>query len=98
MKKSDVYARVLAAVSQETEIDPDEIIGGGKRAEVVDARYIFVYILVRNGFYYREIARYTRITRQAVGRMVQLFDIRRARGGKIFEIALNAVRKRLENN
>ena len=98
MKKSEELAYILDVVSQETEITPEEITGGSKKSEILDARFIFVYMLARRGFRYREIALYTNITRQSACRIVNYFCIREAKGGKIFELNLNAIRKRLENN
>ncbi|MCM1216489.1 MAG: hypothetical protein NC209_03755 [Alistipes sp.] len=98
MRKSELFAHILDYVVVETEIEKEQILSSNKNAEVVDARYILVYILDRNGFYHREIARLSGISRQAVSRMISLFETRRFRGGKIFEITLNRICKKLENN
>ncbi|MCM1301892.1 MAG: hypothetical protein NC226_09240 [Bacteroides cellulosilyticus] len=98
MRKSELFAHILDCVVVETEIEKEQILSSNKNAEVVDARYILVYLLDRNGFYHREIARLSGISRQAVSRMISLFDTRLFRGGKIFEITLNRICKKLENN
>lgn len=98
MRKSELFAHILDCVVFETEIEKEQILSSNKNAEVVDARYILVYLLNRNGFYHREIARLSGISRQAVSRMISLFDTRRFRGGKIFEITLNRICKNLETN
>lgn len=98
MCKSEIFNQILNVVEKETEIERADILSANKNAEVVDARYMLVYLLYKKGLYYREIARMTGISRQAVGRMISLFDRRRFRGGKIFEITLNKVCNMLEIN
>lgn len=98
MRKSELFVHILDCVSLETEISKEDILSSNKCAEIVDARYMLVYLLSRNGFYYREIARLSGISRQAVSRMVSYFRIRRCKGGNIFEDTLKRVCKTLEIN
>lgn len=98
MCKSEIFNQVLSVIESETEIRRTEILSANKRAEVVDARYMLVYALHKKGFYFREIAHVSHITRQAVSRMISRFDIRRFQGGKIFETTLKRVCKSLEIN
>lgn len=86
MCKSSFFDRIICAVSQETEIPIEKIMGGGKTREEVDARYLAVYYLKDAGFYESDIARMLRITRQAVGAILRRFETRRKQSGKIFEI------------
>lgn len=98
MRNIELFNEILACVASATEIDQADILSSDKHAEVVDARYLLVYAAHRKGFYRREIARYSKITRQAVGRMLTCFDIRRSKGGNFFEINLKTICKRLEIN
>lgn len=50
MCKSEIFATILQTVSQETEIPPEQILSRKKDEETVDARYLLVYLLTRNGF------------------------------------------------
>lgn len=56
MKKSEIFASVLADVSAETEIDSDRILSSERKEEVVDARYLVIFLLLGNGFYPAMIA------------------------------------------
>lgn len=49
MCKSEIFATILQTVSQETEIPPEQILSRKKDEETVDARYLLVYLLTRNG-------------------------------------------------
>lgn len=51
MCKADIFNEIIQIVSRETEIAPKVILSGSKEAEVVDARYLLVYFLFKEGFY-----------------------------------------------
>lgn len=53
MCKSELYRQILGTVSQETEISEERILSKAKNAEIVDARYLLVYFLWRQGFHRR---------------------------------------------
>lgn len=44
MRKTEIFAKLLNQVSVETEIAEERIISHERVAEVVDARYILVYL------------------------------------------------------
>ena len=50
MCKADIFNEIIQIVSRETEIAPKVILSGSKEAEVVDARYLLVYFLFKEGF------------------------------------------------
>lgn len=56
MCKADIFNEIIQVVSRETEIAPKVILSGSKEAEVVDARYLLVYFLFKEGFYPSQIA------------------------------------------
>lgn len=76
MKKSEIFASVLADVSAETEIDSDRILSESKLEEVVDARYLVIYLLMKNGFYPRMIAERMRMSQRAVRKAQAGFEAR----------------------
>lgn len=76
MKKSEIFASVLADVSAETEIGSDRILSESKLEEVVDARYLVIYLLMRNGFYPRMIAERMRMSQRAVRKAHAGFEAR----------------------
>lgn len=56
MRKSEIFAGILADVSSEAEIDSDRILSSERKEEVVDARYLVIFLLLGNGFYPAMIA------------------------------------------
>lgn len=97
MRKSELFAQILSAVAEETELSTSEILSNRKTTEIVDARYLLVYLLVYFRFYRSEIARHLNITPQAVGRIFTNFDSR-CKQNRILESNLNRIRTELEHN
>lgn len=67
---------MLADVSAETEIASDRILSESKLEEVVDARYLVIYLLSKNGFYPRMIAERMRMSQRAVRKAQAGFEAR----------------------
>lgn len=51
MCKSEIFAKIIALVSKGTEIPTELIVSDNRVTEIVNARYILVYILYEKGFY-----------------------------------------------
>ena len=97
MCKSEIFQRTIEVVSRETEIDSEEIVGGGRTEEVVDARCIFFTMLREKGFTPPQIASKTHRTAAAVRYLLTKYDERIA-ANKMVELYAKNVRKELENN
>lgn len=78
MKKSEIFASVLADVSAETEIDSDRILSSERKEEVVDARYLVIFLLLGNGFYPAMIAERMGLSARAVRSAISGFEARLA--------------------
>lgn len=78
MKKSEIFAGILADVSAETEIDGCKILSGSRLEEVVDARYLVIFLLIGNGFYPGMIAERMGMTARGVRNAVAGFEARLA--------------------
>ncbi len=80
MKKSEIFASVLADVSAETEIDSDRILSSERKRkeEVVDARYLVIFLLLGNGFYPAMIAERMGLSARAVRSAISGFEARLA--------------------
>ena len=94
MCKTKIFAKILNVVSTETEIPASVILSSCKNADVVDARYIMVYILSRYGFYPSSIASFMHLTKRAVNTILTRFHVRE-KNGKILRINLENIRKLL---
>lgn len=69
---------MLADVSAETEIDSDRILSSERKEEVVDARYLVIFLLLGNGFYPAMIAERMGLSARAVRSAISGFEARLA--------------------
>ena len=76
MKKTEIFAEILAIVSRETEVLEGEILSKIKIADVVDARFMLVKSLVDYGFYPGEVARLMKVTSRSIHYTLSNFDTR----------------------
>lgn len=78
MRKSEIFAGILADVSSEAEIDRDRILSSERKEEVVDARYLVIFLLLGNGFYPAMIAERMGLSARAVRSAISGFEARLA--------------------
>lgn len=76
MCKTEIFAKILHVVSEETEVPESDIVSGSRSAEAVDARYILVYFLCRRGFYASTIAPFLNCRKRSVNHMMSDFESR----------------------
>lgn len=78
MRKSEIFAAILSDVSSEAEIDSDRILSSERKEEVVDARYLVIFLLLGNGFYPAMIAERMGLSARAVRSAILGFEARLA--------------------
>ena len=96
MCKSEIFAEILQAVSQKTEISSEQILSPKKDEETVDARYLLVYFLSHNGFCSSRIAAFIHKDVRTVNLILTCFEERKEHR-KYFGILLENIRKLLGN-
>lgn len=96
MYKSEIFAKILQTVSQETEIPPEQILSPKKDEETVDARYLLVYFLYRNGFCSSRIALCIHKDVRTINIILTHFEERKS-NRKYFGILLENIKKQLGN-
>lgn len=69
MCKSEIFAKIIALVSKGTEIPTELIVSDNRVTEIVNARYILVYILYEKGFYPSQISSLIHKTKRSVNYM-----------------------------
>lgn len=74
MCKRKIFAAVASAVSEVTEIPETDILSKCRREEVVDARFILVYLCIRQGLYPSQIAECLGQTQHNVHKMMRSAD------------------------
>lgn len=75
MCKSEIFAKIIALVSKGTEIPTELIVSDNRVTEIVNARYILVYILYEKGFYPSQISSLIHKTKRSVNYMISNFHI-----------------------
>lgn len=78
MRKSEIFAGILADVAFESEIDSERILSDSRTEEVVDARYLVIFLLLGNGFYPAMIAERMGLSARAVRSAISGFEARLA--------------------
>lgn len=77
MKKSEIFARVLSAVSEITEILPEDILSKSHREDITDARTLLVYFCHAEGLYAIQIADFVGISPRQVNRLISAWNTSR---------------------
>lgn len=95
MRKTELFAQILEIVANETELTKEQILSHDRTAEIVDARYILIYLLRSEGLYIGEIAHTIKFTRRAVEKILSQFEMRCLQSGKIFEVTLERIKNKM---
>lgn len=98
MKKNILFAEVLQVVASETDLAGEIITSTCRTREAVDARYMLVAALLRKGLYRSDVAKFLRVSRQAIGAISNSFESRCKASGKWFEMIWQNICKALEIN
>lgn len=97
MCKSEIFAKIIALVSKGTEIPTELIVSDNRVTEIVNARYILVYILYEKGFYPSQISSLIHNTKRSVNYMISNFHIR-LKSEKMMRIYWDNIKNLLGNN
>ena len=97
MCKSEIFAKIIKAVSIETEVSEALILSNSKAMEVVDARSILAKLLQESGFYPMQIARFMQKTPASIRFLLTNYENRK-NANKIIDIYTQNIRKALEKN
>lgn len=97
MENLKIFAKVLCAVSEITEISTDEILSKNRSVDIVDARAIVVRALHFIGYYPKQIARLMGMTSANVRRILTQFADRKAMSKQLARNT-NKIRKHIESN
>lgn len=97
MCESEIFAKIIALVSKGTEIPTELIVSDNRVTEIVNARYILVYILYEKGFYPSQISSLIHKTKRSVNYMISNFHIR-LKSEKMMRIYWDNIKNLLGNN
>lgn len=96
MCKRDLCERIIALVSKETEIAVADILSHDRRPDVVDARYLTVYLMLENGIQTYRIASLMNMTERNVYHVKERFEDRRDYGDPMLKQYYSSIRKALK--
>lgn len=91
IRKTEIFAKILDIVANETELTSEQILSCCRTAETVDARYILVHLLRREGMYISEIARMMNFSRRGIEKMLSQFEDRLSQSGHIFKVTFERI-------
>ena len=89
------FEEILEVVAKIAEVDAQAILSKNKTAEVVDARHIFVQLLVEQGWYQARSARKMGIKEGTVSSMLDHFNDRCKHGGFYINKVLQTARDKV---
>lgn len=92
MKGKDLYRQVLLTTAEVTAVSVKDILGKGRRQDIVDARWIVVILMCDKGFYTGQIARMMNLSERHVDRILGEYQDRLRYGGAAFKTHLRNVR------
>ena len=95
MCKSEIFAKIIKAVSIETEVSEALILSNSKAMEVVDARSILAKLLQESGFYPMQIARYMHKTSASIRFLLTNYESRK-NTNKMIPIYTQNIRNAIE--
>lgn len=92
----DLFNAVLGLVSEVTGISKEDILSGSHRADIVDARCLFVHFLFKEGVYPTVIASMMKKSSAGVRHLLAGFDNRKT-SNKLFSNISEEIEKKLES-
>lgn len=92
MRKNEIFNELLECVANETELTKEQILSHDRTAEVVDARYMLVYLLLSNGFRRSQIAKLMKVSHRSVSQIANNFSLRREQSGPLFRIIMERIK------
>lgn len=96
MCKKDLCEQIIALVADVTDISAVEIMSSNKRPDVVDARYLAIFIMLQKGVKIYRVAEFMTMTERNVYHVQERFDDRKDYGDPMLENYYNSVIKALK--
>lgn len=96
MCKKELCEQIIALVAQTTDLTVEDIKSSSRRPEVVDARYVAIYVMLKQGVHVYRVARFMSMTERNVYHVQERFEDRKDYGDPMIEAYYNAVLKALK--
>lgn len=91
MCKTELCERIIALVAAEADLAMEDIVSKSRCPEMVDARFIAIYVMLQKNISIRRIAAYMNMSERSVYRVKEQFDDRIDYGDPLLERYYEAV-------
>lgn len=96
MCKKDLCEQIIVLVAKITEVPMADIMSCNKRSDVVDARYLAIYIMLEKGVKVYHVAAYMNMTERNVYHVQERFNDRKDYGDPMIEHYYNSALEALK--
>lgn len=96
MCKRELCEHIIALVAKVTDLTVDAIMSRSRRPEIVDARYLAVYAMLKKGVQVNRVAEFMTMTERNVYHVLERFDDRKDYGDPMLVHYYNDVFKALK--
>lgn len=76
MERLEYFAKVMKVVTELTEVTDQDILGKSRVREVVDARWMVIYLMYKKGYYADDITKLIQHPERTVNHAIQMFPDR----------------------
>ena len=76
MEKYDFFAKVMKVVTEQTGVTEQDILGRSRVKEIVDARWLTIYLLYKKGYRADDITKLVQHPERTVNHAIQMFPDR----------------------
>lgn len=91
MCKTELCERIIALVAAEADLAMEDIVSKSRCPEMVDARFIAIYVMLQKNISIRRIAAYMNMSERSIYRVKEQFDDRIDYGDPMLERYYEAV-------
>ena len=96
MCKRELCEHIIALVADVADLTVDDIKSTSRRPELVDARYLAIYVMLRRNIKVNRIASYMKMSERNVYHVQERFEDRKDYGDPMLENYYNSVISRLK--
>lgn len=76
MEKNEYFSKVIKVVTELTDVSEEDILGKSRVREVVDARWLTIYLMFKKGYHADDIVGLIRHPERTVNHAIQMFPDR----------------------
>lgn len=98
MCKKDYLEKIISIISELTEIDREQLLSRSRRTDVMEARYLLVYLLKSIGVRPYKIASFLGIPERSIYYYITAFSLHSEQDGSMLRSWLDTAKSRLQEH